>query len=388
MNLTCQKDLFNLDMDVTYLNGAYMSPLMKSVEEAGIKGLRMKRMPSQFGLRDFFDPLEELKKAFAKLINTEDVDRITAISSVSYGMANVARNVVIDEGETICLIGDQFPSNYYVWDRLAKENNANIHIVNRPEVLEQRGKQWNADLINAIVPGVKVVSMCHVHWADGTLFDLKTIRQKCDEVGAYLIIDGTQSVGALPFDQNEFKVDALICAGYKWLCGPYSYGVAFYGEKFDSGIPIEESWINRDKSDDFKNLINYQDVYRPGAQRYAVGESSNFILLPMLLESIKQLNIWQPSRIQNYCAEIGKPLEILKELGFWIDDAAYRSHHLFGVKIAKGLDMSTVQKAFEQEKISVSYRGEFIRVSPSVYNDETEIQKFANCLSNLVKDFS
>ena len=64
-----------------------------------------------------------------------------------------------------------------------------------------------------------------VHWADGTIFDLEKIRKKTKEVGALLIVDGTQSVGAMPFDVNKIKPDALVCAAYKWLMGPY--GSAF-----------------------------------------------------------------------------------------------------------------------------------------------------------------
>ena len=76
--------------------------------------------------------------------------------------------------------------------------------------------------LNPSIPLPRVVAIGHVHWSDGTLFDLKKIRERLDEVGGLLIIDGTQSVGALPFSVKEFKPDALICGGYKWLLGPYS----------------------------------------------------------------------------------------------------------------------------------------------------------------------
>ena len=41
------------------------------------------------------------------------------------------------------------------------------------------------------------------------------------------------------------SANVLVCAGYKWLMGPYSLGVAYYGKSFNNGIPIEENWINR-----------------------------------------------------------------------------------------------------------------------------------------------
>ena len=118
-----------------------------------------------------------------------------------------------------------------------------------------------------------MVSIGHVHWSDGTLFHLEKIRAKLDKTGGLLVIDGTQSVGALPFSISKIRPDALICAGYKWLMGPYSLGLAYYGPAFDNGMPVEENWINRHNSEDFTGLIGYQDTYREMSLRYEVGEA-------------------------------------------------------------------------------------------------------------------
>ena len=79
------------------------------------------------------------------------------------------------------------------------------------------------------------------------LFDLNTVRQRTREVGAWLVIDGTQSIGALPFDVEELQPDALVVAGYKSMMGPYSIGMAYYGDALDGGIPVEQNWISRHK---------------------------------------------------------------------------------------------------------------------------------------------
>ena len=134
-------------------------------------------------------------------------------------------------------------------------------------------------------------------------FDLKAIREKTKLHNSLLVIDGTQSIGAMPFDINEIKPDALICSGYKWLMGPYSLGLAYYSERFDEGVPIEEHWLNREKSYDFAKLVDYQPEYRNGANRYSVGEQSNLVLVPMLLAGINQLLDWKVNNIQEYCEQ-------------------------------------------------------------------------------------
>ncbi len=142
--------------------------------------------------------------------------------------------------------------------------------------------------------------MASVHWMNGTKFDLERIGSKCREVGAKLIIDGSQSVGALPIDVQKFKIDALICAAYKWLMGPYSVALSYIHEDFNEGIPLEESWMTRPNSDRFDRLTNYVEGYKPGAARFDVGQTSNFISGPMLNESLGQLLSWGVQEIQEY----------------------------------------------------------------------------------------
>ncbi len=381
--IKCQKDLFSLNTGTTYLNCAYMSPILKKVEEAGISGIREKRDPSIIGAVDFFTTTEELRSSYSRLINTHEPNRIVIIPSVSYGISTVAKNISLKEGEKIIVLEEQFPSNYYPWKRLCEEQKGQMVTVKRPSS-SQRGSDWNDRILNEIDAKTKVVALPHVHWADGTLFSLKEIRKKTLEVGALLIIDGTQSVGAFPFDVQEIKPDALICAGYKWLLGPYSIGLAYYGPAFDEGVPIEENWINRYESEDFSGLVNYNNQYQPGALRFEVGEHSNFILTPMLLESVRQLESWGVSNIQDYCQKLFEDgIEQLTNDGFKIESSDFRSSHLFGIRSAKKERLEAIKIALQKEKVSVSVRGDAVRVSPHVYNDENDVNKLLDILLSI-----
>jgi selenocysteine lyase/cysteine desulfurase len=375
-----QRARFTLSAQVTYLNCAYMSPLLKAVEKQGIAGILKKRNPTSVTPHDFFKETDQLRKEFAKLIQAES-SRIVVIPSVSYGMANVMNNLKVSAIDNIVVAGEQFPSNYYPWQRLQADTGVQLKIVSAPETKTNRGKLWNERLLEAIDTHTKLVALGHVHWADGTKFNLKAIRERTREVGARLVIDGTQSVGALPFSVKEIQPDALICAGYKWLMGPYSIGMAYYGESFDNGKPVEENWINRLSSENFAALVNYQSEYQPGALRYEVGEHSNFILVPMMLQALKQINQWKPKAIQEYCKEITrKPLALLREAGFWIEDESTRGYHLFGIRLPEGVDMEMVKKRIVKSKISVSFRGNAIRVSPHLYNTENDLMKLVKAL--------
>lgn len=379
--IPCQKHLFSLPTDVHYLKNAYMAPMMKAVEQAGIQAMERLRTPYVCGVADFFDPLDKLRQEFATLINVADPQRIVTIPSVSYGMAVVAKNIHISQGEKIVLIGEQFPSNVYVWQGLAAETGATIHTIEAPEAAENRGKIWNERLLEAITPDTHLVAMPHVHWADGTRYDLVAVRQRCNEVGALLIIDGTQSVGAMPFDVALIQPDALICAGYKWLMGPYALGVAYFGSYFNDGKPIEESWFNRYKSEEFANLVNYEARYQPGAMRFQVGQSSNFMLLPMLTVALETVNHWTPQNIQAYCETIITPaLEELKNLGCQVESPSYRGHHLFGVRLPEQLSIAELRQRLDAAKIYVSVRGNAIRIAPHLYSEVDDMDAFVACV--------
>lgn len=375
-----QKHLFSLPEDSIYLNGAYMSPQLKSVEKIGIESLQRKNQPHKISQTDFFTNRKIIKQRFAQLIQAPDYNNCAIIPSVSYGVATAANCISVSKGDEILLVDEQFPSNVYAWREKANKTAAKIIVVGPPTNYTDRGEIWNQKILDAINANTKVVAMGHIHWADGTLFDLKEIRKKSHAVGAKLIIDGTQSVGALPFSVAEIQPDALICAGYKWLMGPYSMGMAYYADSMLDGEPLEYNWINRKNSEDFSQLIHYQDEYQPKADKFSVGESSNFIMLPMQIAAIDQLIAWGQEDIQTYTHQISqKAISKLRAKGCFIEKDSHRAKHLFGVYLADHMQMEVVRERFRESGISVGIRGKAIRVAPNVYNTEADFDQFLAC---------
>jgi selenocysteine lyase/cysteine desulfurase len=379
--LSNQSHLFNLPDDVTYLNCAYMSPSLKSVAEVGVRAIYGKEDPTTIKPEDFFSNTQKLRKEFAKLLNFSDEKSCAIVPSASYGLANVAKNLKAGKGDNIICPEEQFPSNIYAWKALELENGVKLNLVAAPKVNVDRGKIWNERILEAIDSNTKMVAIGHVHWADGTKFDLKKIRERTREVGAIMVIDGTQSIGALPFDVQEFEPDAVVVAGYKWLMGPYALGLAYYGEYFEHGTPIENNWMNRLDSENFANLVNYQDEYQSGAIRYETGESANFILTPMLTEALRQVNEWGPENIQSYCRSITQDVQNeLIQLGFQIESPEFRAEHLFGLRLPSTMDLEKVKQRLAEARIYVSVRGNSIRVAPHLYNKPSDLNHLLEVL--------
>lgn len=378
--LSCQRDLVHLPEGIHYLNCAYLAPLLKSVEEAGIAAVRQRRDPTSITPADFFTASDRARALFGQLVNAP-AERIALIPAVSYGVATVAANLPVGRGDSIVVARGQFPSNVYAWRRLCADKGAILRTVGPPDAAEGRGRGWNERIVEAIDGRTRAVALGHVHWADGTRFDLERIGERAREAGAALIVDGTQSVGALPFDVARLRPDALICGSYKWMFGPYSLGVAYYGERFDGGRPLEETWLGRSGSGDFTRLVDYMDEYQPGAARYDVGERSSFALTPMLIAALEQLLAWEPGNVQAYCRELTRDLITeARALGYAVEDEAWRGAHLFGLRAPASADPARLQAALGDARVVVSLRGDAVRVAPNVYNTVDDVAALAGAL--------
>jgi len=380
-----QKHLFDLPPDLHYLNCAYMAPVSRRVADAAHVAIDRLRVPSRLGPSDFFDQTDDVRRMFVRLIGAEDPKRVAVVPSVSYAMSTVAHNTPLAAGQSVVVLDEQFPSNVYTWRRACDAVGATLKTVAPPEIDDGRGRGWNEALLDAIDEQTAVVTIPELHWTDGTRFDLTRVGEKARACGARLVIDGTQSVGAMPFDFQGTQPDAVVCAGYKWLMGPYSIGLAYFGPAYDDGVPIEENWITRLGSQDLSRLVRYQEEYQPGAVRYDVGERSNFVLMPMLEAGLSQVLDWGPAAIQAHCRDlISGVIPRLKGLGAWIESDEYRAAHLFGVRLPAVHDMKTIQTALNAHQVSVSVRGNAVRVAPHVYNDAADVDALVHTLQDVV----
>lgn len=383
--LQTQTELFGIPIGIHYLNCAYMAPLARPVVEAGEQGLLRKTRPWEVTPQHFFDEVEKLKASFAALlqpgVSPPPSGRIAILPAVSYGFATVMKNVKPVAGNKVVTVAEVFPSSYYTWKRLADDHGMVVERVAAPETNGSKAQAWNQAILEAIDENTSVVSLPHIHWANGTRFQLEEIAARARSVGAWLVVDGTQSVGALPFDMEAIRPDALICAGYKWLLGPYGLSLAWFGPRLDDGHPLEENWMHRKGSENFAGLVNYQDEYKPGAARYSMGETSSFIHVPMQLAALQLIERWGIANIQAYCQRLSAPFAAqLKALGCQLEDESWRAAHILGVRLPASLDREAFGRELQKRKVFVSYRGENLRISCHLFNDEKDFGELVEAL--------
>ena len=379
-----QTDRFSLPDGLHYLNAAYMSPLLDTVEAAGVAGVRVKRDPTAIGPADFFEPADRVRGLVAEVLGDgAEAEHVALVPAVSYAMATVAKNLSLEAGQAVVVVGEQFPSHVYPWRRLAADAGASMRTVEAPAALGTPGRAdaWNAALLEAIGPDTALVAVPNVHWADGTVFGLEAVGARCREVGAALVVDATQSLGASPLALADVRPDAVAAASYKWLLGPYGLGALWLGERFREGRPLEENWIGRAGSDRFAGLTDYEDAYAPGAARFDVGERSNPILVPMLEAALRQVLDWGVGEIQATCRALAdRAVEGARALGYGAEAGDRRAGHLFGLAPPAGADVEALRQSLAQRNVSVSVRGGALRVSPHVYNTPDDVEALLGAL--------
>ena len=376
--IPCQRHLFEIPEGVTYLNCAYMSPLMRSVVDAGKAGLERKARPWEIRTEDFFNREEDLRGLAAQLFQCT-VNDVAIVPSASYGLSTAALNLPVPRGEKILVLEEQFPSNFYPWHRLAREKQAEVSIVPWPE-----DGDWTAGVLRELKDGVAIAALPHTQWTSGGLLDLARIGEACRQHGTALVLDLTQSLGAYPFDAEKVQPDFAVAATYKWLLGPYSLGVMYVAPKRQNGKPLEDNWIQRDNAREFSGLIRYTDGFEPGARRFDMGERSNFALLPAAIRAMEQLLAWGVKEISETIGLFSRRLiKNAEEFGWNTPPERLRAPHYVCLRSATPPPES-LQENLAKERVYVSLRGKSIRVTPHVFNSEEDIDRLLHLLKQPV----
>lgn len=371
--LPSQRDAFDLPDDVVYLNCAFMAPQLRRVSEAGIAALQRKQRPWEIGPADFFDDLERLRGLFAQLIHG-DAEGVAVVPAASYAISTAAANVSASDGDRIVVLADQYPSNVYPWQDLARRSGARVVAVERPD-----DGDWTRAVVESIDERTVAVAVPNCHFMTGALIDVTTIGEVARAVDATFVIDATQSLGVLPLNVAATGADMVVAAGYKWLLGPYSLGYAWTAPRCRDWRPLEQHWAGREGSEDFAQLTSYTDTFRPGARRFDGGEASNFVLVPMALAALETVAGWSvesvaatveplTAAVVDGAAAIGLPVH-----------AEPHSRHIVGLKLPAGSPAAVVQGLAEAQ-VHVSLRGDSLRVSPYVFNTGNDVERLLAAL--------
>lgn len=372
-----QRHLFDVPAEVAYFNTAYNGPLLNSSRDRLEEAARAKSHPWLRLPGDFFDAADRLRWLAAQALGATP-DDWAIIPAASYGLSAAARmfEPALAEGDRILLLEHEFPSNVLPWQRAAAETGASIQTVATP-----CDGDWTATVLSALRPGVRVAALSHAHWMSGAMLDLVAIGQRCREVGAALVVDATQSLGATPFDFAAIDPDVVVAAGYKWLLCPYGFGLMYVAPRRQLARPLEESWLAREGATDFAGLAAYNPRYRSGARRFDVGEACVGTILSGAIAALQQLHEWGVAAIAQSLAVLNADLgNRLEALGFALTPALHRAPHMFGAALPDDFD-DALLGSLGARHIYLSRRGASLRFAPHLHVVPDDVARLVHALS-------
>ena len=378
--ISCQRNLFNIPDEIVYLNTAYISPLSLKVEKAINKGCKLETEPWKIDPEfHFFYQIKETKIIFSNLFNIS-YKNVSLIPSASYGISTAANNIKLTKTKNkILILKDQFPSNVYPWMELSKKQEGVLEIID-----DLNETTLTEEIINKISEEVAVVAIPNIRWTDGYIIDLKKVSDACKKFDVNLILDLTQSAGAMQIDLKEINPEFAIIANYKWMLGPYSTGFLYISDKFIDGAPLEETWIGRKNSQDFSKLTDYQSLYNSDSIRFDMGQRANFSLLPGVKAALEQLHDWSIKKIENTLYQNNLIIcKGLSELGFEILSEKNRAPHFISARLP-GYDGNSLINNLKKNKIFISERSGYLRITPHLWNNEEDFFKLINCLKSII----
>jgi selenocysteine lyase/cysteine desulfurase len=376
--LASQRALFDIPNDICYLNAASYSPLPLATLEAGRAAVARKGRPWLIGPEFAFGQYERARKAAARLINAEAHD-VALVPSISYGVATAAKLLSIPPRTRVIVLQDDHSSPVLEWMVRAAEGGFSVETVRAPD-----DGDWTGAVLAAIdrpqAAAISVISISSVHWSDGGLVNVEAVASAARTHGARFLIDATQSAGVIDLDVREIDPDFVVFPTYKWLLGPYGRAFCYIAKRHQGGIPLEQTSYGR-KAVRSEQSVYFGDLgYVDDARRFDMGERDFFISLEMASIGMEMMADWGTKALTPRLAALTARLAAgLQRDNLSVLDARFRAPHILSIGFHAGMPVDLVAR-LARENIYVAPRLGRLRVSPHVYNDESDVDRFVEAL--------
>jgi len=367
--------------DATYLNLAGQSPLPRVSIRAVQAALEAKKFPHHKTDATYFEVPNRIRETMARLIGGQ-AEEIALTSGASTGVAAVAYALKWKPGDEVITAKGEFPLQYTAWKPMEEREGLKLKIV------APQGRFISADdLIAAMTPRTRLISVSLVRYDDGSLLDAPRVAAACHRQGALLLLDVSQCCGAIPMDVNRLGADFLVCAGYKWLLSPFGTGFFWVkSEHLATVLPGPFYWMAVQGSENF-SALNFDDPKpAPNAKRWDAAEWASYFNfnLAAMDTSVELVSRMGPENVAVHNRRlINLMLERLPKdrciPASPLDPAERGPYGCFSARSRE--KTAELYQRLRKENVIVSLREGNIRVSPYLYNTERDIDRLIGVIT-------
>jgi selenocysteine lyase/cysteine desulfurase len=208
------------------------------------------------------------------------------------------------------------------------------------------------------------------------MIDMDRVAAALRKQGAMLLVDATHAAGVMNIDVRAFDPDFLVFPTYKWLLGPYGRAFLYVAKRRQDGVPLEQTSYGR-RAINSERQTYYRDIeFVAGARRFDMGERDHFISLEMASLGMELLAQWGCDAVQERLRTLTCRLaDELRDAGVTTSDVSVRAPHILSLQFPAGMPERLVEQ-LAAEQVYVAPRIGRMRISPHVYNDVDDIDRF------------
>ena len=373
MDLTKIRRNYPITSSDTYLNHAATAPIAQTTIQSmqNLAGQMARPLSEHF--YQWLGVIEDTRRRLAELIHAHPSE-IAFCQNTSTGLSLIAAAIPFQPGDKVLVPRNEFPSNIYVWQNLAAKGVVCelFDVVPGEPVVETLKKMS--------LKNVKLLSISAVSYLTGRLYELKEIVHFCRERDILSCIDAIQAIGAVPIDVQDIQVDFLASGAQKWLLGGVGAGFIYARKAWLEKLTVAlVGWTSVQYPENFslKQLAFSKEMTRfePGLP--------NILPLSGLNQSLRDLTAvgWDAiyANIQNNTRYLMAGLEAQRITPY------AQADHTAGIvafELPKSYDLDTLLETFKKQKIHLTQREHYIRVSPHFYNTTSDLDQLLSLLGH------
>jgi selenocysteine lyase/cysteine desulfurase len=186
-------------------------------------------------------------------------------------------------------------------------------------------------------------------------------------------------------DVQRLDPDFVIFPTYKWLLGPYGRAFLYVAKRHQNGVPLEQTSAGR-RNVRAENAVYFTDVsYVGDARRFDMGERDHFISIEMASIGMEMVADWGAAAITQRLAMLTERIaQAVAGIGIRVPEPHLRAPHIVSLAFEGGVPAGLVE-GLASEGVYVAQRLGRMRVSPHVYNDEADADRFVEALTRRLR---
>lgn len=363
----------------TYLNLAGQSPVPKTGVKALERAIEWKNSPHTVPDNEYFDGPNRVRTAIAKLVGAQ-ADEIALTSGASAGTQAVAYGLQWKPNDEVITASGEFPLQYATWKPMEEREGILV------KAIKPNGEFHTADdFIAALTPRTRLVSVSHVRFDNGAMIDAAKLAAACHAQGALLLLDVSQSCGAVPMHVAELGADFLVCAGYKWLLGPFGTGFFWCRQEHITKMrPGPFYWMAAEGVSNFADLATAPPKPANAARRWDAAETANFYNLAAMEAGLELVLRAGPPVIAEHNHQLMEELfaRLPKDRCVVASPTDRARRGPYGCFQARTTEKTKeLYNKLRAEKVITSLREGKVRVSPYLYNSERDIDRLVRVVT-------